>query len=222
MNQVIIGFSTEGTTDVRLLESIIQRTFEAVASECQTQIEVSNPIIKIDKEHGADFVSQMSACAKRAFDKGVMAFCIHVDSDDSSDSSVFINKINPLFEHIRKCDDTELCKILLPVIPVQMSESWMLADKQLLKDEIGTNKSDLELGINRSPENYANPKSAIEGAIRIARQDIVKRRRHELRISELYQPIGQKIDLTKLEQLSSYTRFKEAVRDAYRSLNYLH
>jgi len=32
--QVIIGFTTEGKTDVQFLESVIQRSFEDVAFEC--------------------------------------------------------------------------------------------------------------------------------------------------------------------------------------------
>jgi len=91
-----------------------------------------------------------------------------------------------------------------------------------LKKEIGTTKSDAELGLNRNPESIANPKRLIADAIRIARQDEVKRRRRELSIEELYLPIGQKVSLTALERLPAYQQFKEAVRSAFRQLNYLH
>jgi len=222
MSQIIIGFTTEGTTDIRLLESILQRTFESVAVECVAQIEVISPIIQIQKEHNEDFAVQILKSSKKAFDNGVMAFCVHVDADKTTDDHVFKYKINPSFDVVRNSAEISICKNLIAVVPVQMSESWMLADKQLLKDEIGTNKSDEELGLNHAPEKFANPKSVIENAIRIARQGLVKKRRSELRISELYQPIGQKIDLGTLEQLPSYMKFKESVRDAYRKLNYLH
>lgn len=221
MSQIIIGFTTEGTTDVRLLESILQRTFESVAIECVSQIEVISPIVQIRKDPNEDFTAQILKSSKKAYENGVMAFCVHVDADKPNDGHVFEHKIVPSFEMVMNSDETLICKNLVAVVPVQMSESWTLADKQLLKEEIGTNKTDEELGINRSPENFANPKSAIENAIRIARQDLSKRRRSELKISELYQPIGQKIDLEILEQLPSYIKFKESVREAYRKLNYL-
>jgi len=103
-----------------------------------------------------------------------------------------------------------------------MTEAWMLSDKELLKAEIGTSKSDAELGIQKSPEVYPDPKQVIEMAIRIARQDLTRRYRRKLTIAELYSLMGQKIALNKLKNLSSYQKFKEAVRDAFNSLNYLH
>ena len=48
---------------------------------------------------------------------------------------------------------------------------------------------------------YFNPKESIEVAIRIAREGYTKRRRKDLTISELYLPIGQALDLEKLDEL---------------------
>ena len=221
MGQIIIGYTAEGTTDIRLLESILQRTFVAVGMECTQQIEVIDPIIRVDKETGKDFISQIYDGAKKAFNDGIMAFCIHVDADSNDDTDAMTHKINPSFNSIYDSPDTNICKNLIPIIPVRMSEAWMLADKELLKEEIGTLKTDEDLGINRFPESFANPKHTIEEAIRIARSGEGKRRRHTLKISELYQPIGQKIPLESLERLPSYRSFKDAVRTAYRRLNYL-
>jgi dimeric dUTPase (all-alpha-NTP-PPase superfamily) len=78
------------------------------------------------------------------------------------------------------------------------------------------------LGIHRSPETIANPKDILEEAIRIARKDFPQKRRKDLRLTELYLPIGQKLDLSKLEILDSYKKFKKSVRDAFKELNYLH
>ncbi|HWY38728.1 MAG TPA: hypothetical protein VNY73_09230 [Bacteroidia bacterium] len=222
MNQIIVGFTSEGTTDTRLLESIVLRTFEAVAVvECTKQIEVINPIIHIKKALGEDFNNTISNCAQIAFSNGVMVFCVHVDADDSTDKNVMDTKINPCFEGILASDNLQLCKNLVSIVPVSMTEAWMLADKNLLKEEIGTDKTDSQLGIHRSPEAYADPKSTIENAIRVARQDMPRRRRYDLKIAELYQPIGQKLDLEKLEALQSYRKFRDGVKEIYRKLNYL-
>jgi hypothetical protein len=221
MSQIIIGFTTEGSTDNRFLENIIIRTFVSIGYECKSQIEVITPILYIEKPNGEDFISQISHCSVNAFEKGIMAFCIHVDADNSSDADVVKNKISPAFEEIQNNNLENICKNLVAIIPICMTEAWMLADKELLKDEIGTTKSDNELGIIQKPESIANPKAAIVEAIRIARADLVKRRRRELTISELYQPIGQKIDLKKLEVLPSYIKFQNEVRSAYKTLGYL-
>ena len=147
--------------------------------------------------------------------------CIHVDADDRTDTKAFNERINPAFEAIRKAE-TELCKNLVAIVPVQMTEAWMLADKELLKRQLGTNKNDEELGINKNPEDFSDPKHIIESAIRVARNQKPQRRRCELTISELYQPIGQQIKLNKLDTLPSYQKFKEAVRNSFKQLSYLH
>ncbi|MFT5917918.1 MAG: hypothetical protein ACI81T_004435, partial [Bacteroidia bacterium] len=91
--------------------------------------------------------------------------------------------------------------------------------KDLLKQEIGTDKSDIELGIERFPEDIADPKQTISNAISIARKNITKRRRKDLSIADLYLPIGQNLELKKLESLPSYLDFKENIRIAFQYLN---
>lgn len=220
IRQLIIGFTTEGPTDVRFLESIIQRSFEDVAFECDGQIEVL-PLQHIEKQTG-DFVTVVQTCAQQAQEQGAMVLCIHTDADDRNDINVFTYKINPAFTTISNLQEDNLCKNLVAIVPVQMTEAWMLSDKELLKSEIGTNKNDKELGIHKPPEDYSDPKHTIEEAIRIARQDLPKHRRRQLSIGELYSIIGQKVDLTVLANLPSYQKFKEAIKDAFRKLNYLH
>ncbi len=220
MNRIIIGYSTEGSTDVRFLQSIIERTFVEVGFECSSQIEVMTPVVYIKKSKGDTFPNQILHSSKEAFENGVMAFCVHSDADAENDAVVF-DKINKAFDKVYTEEDKNICNNLIAIIPIQMSEAWMLADKQLLKDEIGTTLEDFQLLINKAPEAFTDPKTTIKEAIRIARKDFPKRRRGSLTIAELYQPIGQKIEIEKLNALSSYRKFKEGVRDAYRKLNYL-
>lgn len=220
MSQIIIGYTTEGTTDSRFLSSVIYRTFVNVGFECRKEIEVVEPLIYIEKGNENNFVEKIHGCCRMSSEKGVMVFCIHVDSDSNNDENVFTTRMRPLSERIN-AEEREICKNIVPVVPVQMIESWMLADKQLLKEEIGTMMSDAELGINKHPEWVTDPKKIIEDAIRIAREGMVRRRRRDLTISELYQPLGQKIAIENLDKLPSYMKFKDAVRVAYRALNYL-
>ena len=72
--------------------------------------------------------------------------------------------------------------------------------------------------------SFNNYKSSINFAetIRIARQSLTKRRRHDLSISELYLPVGQKIPLGTLYRLHSYQKFKKAIINAFKNFNYLH
>ena len=77
----------------------------------------------------------------------------------------------------------------------EMVEAWMLADKELLKEEMGTRMSDEELGINRMPELYLDPKATIIQAIGKSNRTTTRRHRKDLDISELYASIGARLEL---------------------------
>jgi hypothetical protein len=219
MNIVTIGFYTEGTTDDRFLHSIIKRTFDAVALECATEIEVYEPVI-LPGIIGT-FTETAVALSQKAFTEGLLVLCIHTDADASNDHEAFQHKITPAFTAIQTVQPAG-CTILVAIVPVRMSEAWILADKALLKEEIGTNSNDRDLGLDRHPEAYADPKAAIEEAIRRAFEHRSRRQRQQVTIGELYLPLGQKLELDRLATLPSYQKFREGVRQAFRNLNYLH
>lgn len=219
--QIFIGLFTEGKTDIRFLESIVKRTFDEVALECYGEVETDIRHIKINKT-SLNFVEQVLKASSEGLENyGIMILCVHTDADNQSDYIAYQNKINPSQIALNNKNDDKYCKILAAIVPVQMIEAWMLADKSLFKKEIGTEISDEDLKINRDPETISNPKIIIEEAIRIARADLTKRRRGNLTISELYLPLGQKTPIEKLDFLPSFLKFKESIRATYRKLNYM-
>lgn len=222
-NFILTGLFTEGATDIRFLESIVKTTLENLAIECSGYIETELEIIKIDKS-GLSFNQQVLKAAEKAKnDFEILILFIHTDSDNRDDSNVFDTKIIPAQELVQQQDDKAVCKKIVAIIPIQMTESWMLADKELLKNEIGIEGSDIELGIHRNPEEIANPKAVIENIIRISKEKQVKRKRNKgLNISDLYQIIGQKTDISKLEKLPSYIKFKNSLIEKLRELNFYH
>lgn len=222
MAQLFAGLFAEGKTDIDFLQNIVQKTLQDIAFECSGQFDIEVLPIKIDKTN-LDFVSQTLIASKKGIEEfGMQIICVHTDADNSTSENIYQNKINPVIIELEKQNDEDYCKILVAIVPIQETESWMLADKELLKQEIGTNRSDHELGINRFPEIIANPKEVISNAIRIARENITQRRRHHLTIADLYLPLGQSMDLDKLKDLSSYQDFKNNIREAFKKLNLLH
>lgn len=218
--QIFIGLATEGTTDIRFFESIVRRTFQEIAlTECRSDIDIDIRRLNT-KKTGRSFVEYVKQASYDGVkDFGMMALAIHADADRETYDERKRYNIDPAQEELDKQGD-DYCKILTPVIPVRMMEAWMLADKDLLKSEIGTTKSDNDLGINRDPESIADPKAVIEEAIRIAQSGLPKRRQR-LTISDLYAIIGDKIGLDRLSLLNSYQRFQEEVRNTYRILSYM-
>lgn len=220
MRQIFIGLITEGSTDNRFLESVAKRTFEEIGFDCNGDIEIFVTPLAINKTNlgFTDYVLHASKQGVKEF--GISVLCVHADADDIDDTNAYNYKIIPAKEILKDFDKDEYCTLLTPLIPVQMIEAWMLADKELLKKEIGTTKSDSDLGINRFPEQLRDPKAVIENAIRVSMEHLPKRRRG-LNIGELYQPLGQKINLEELDKLDSYKKFKEEIRQTYRDLNYM-
>ncbi|TRU94165.1 MAG: DUF4276 family protein [Microcystis wesenbergii Mw_QC_S_20081001_S30D] len=213
IKQIIIALATEGSSDHRFLPNIIQRTFERVAFEDQQEIEIFEPIC-LSQISGENIREKAKKYAIQAVEKGAMVLCFHADADYKD---VFKERINPAFNAI-KSDKGDLCKNLVAIVPIQMTEAWMLADKELLKKQLCTDKSDSELAIDKHPESFRNPKETIKNAINKAREGITKRYRNKLKIDDLYSPLGTKIPLSKLESLSSYKKFEEAVRDIFPQL----
>lgn len=222
-NFILAGLFTEGTTDIRFLESVVKTTLENLAIECSGYIETELEIIKIEKT-GLSFNQQVLKAAEKAKnDFEILILFIHIDSDNRDDSLVFKSKIIPAIELINQQEDDAVCKKIVAIVPIQMTESWMLADKELLKSEIGIEGSDLELGIHRNPEEIANPKAVIENIIRISKESQVKRKRNKgLLIADLYQIIGQKTDVSQLEKLASYMKFKNSLTEKLKELNFYH
>ena len=218
--QLFIGLTTEGSTDIRFLESIVRRTFQHIAyNECKQDIDIVIQNIKFVPKKGLGFAEYVVEASKQGVeDFGCMVLAVHTDADRETYAKRIEDKFKPAQKLLDREDDS-VCKIITPIIPIRMIEAWMLADKDLFRQELGTNLSFNELGINRDPEIMADPKAEIEEAIRRAFDHQSRRRRH-LKISELYELLGDKISIEKLETLLSYRNFQDEVRKTYATLNY--
>ena len=213
----MIGLIAEGTTDLRFLKNVIYKSIVELSLQCVNQVEIFD-IMEISAE-GDSFVSKMIDASKRAVNDGISILCIHTDSDSRSIDTVIQNKFVPLLSEIQKFSDNDCCKNIIPTIPIQMIESWMLADKELLKQLINAAKiSDTDLGIDKKPETYSDPKSIIENAIRIAMAGQTKRRRNDIRISDLYETLGNRLNLESLRTIPSFVAFEENVIKTFKQM----
>lgn len=218
--QLYVGLVTEGVTDSRFIPDILEKLLIDIASDCRSEVRIES-IFPIPKESGA-FVDVMTNAAKYANDNGASILCIHADSDARNIREVYDYKIDPFLEALTQVPEEEYCKNIIPIIPIQMIESWMMADKDLLKERINAKGvRDEDLGLHRPPENYADPKLAIEHAITIAQKSRPRRRRNLVTIADLYGEIGALLELEILRRLPSFRHFEEQARQVFRSLGYL-
>ncbi len=219
--QLYIGLITEGETDNRFLPNIIERLFTEIANDCYSDIviEAIYPV-RVKKEA---FTDMMLNASKNAYTQcGASILCVHADSDSRTLHNVYKYKISPFLDELKNYPDEEYCKAIIPIVPIQMIESWMLADKDLLKMRLNAIQySNENLGLHRAPEAYADPKQAIETAISFVRNNRPKKRRYDVDIADLYGELGAIIDLNKLRALPSFQNFEENARQVFRDLHYL-
>lgn len=218
MKQLFIGLITEGTTDVRFLKSVIFKSILELSWQCDNQVEIFD--IRSITAGGESFVEKMLEASKCAWQNyGISALCIHADSDARSLDTVIQNKFAPFFKALNSMPEEDYCKHIIPTIPIQMIESWMLADKELLKHLINAdNKSNADLGLDKRPESYANPKSVIENAIRIVMSNHPKKKRNQIEIADLYEILGHRLSLEKLRTIPSFEKFEESVVNVFRDM----
>lgn len=217
--QVYIALTTEGITDLRFLQGLVERTFlEKSFDVCESDVEFTVSIMDVDKT-GLSFVEYVEKAAKQALDIGGMTMAVHTDADRMTYLERRDNKIVPAEQRLSELSSEDYCILLTPIIPVRMTEAWMLANRELLRSEIGTELTNAQLGIDGDPEQMADPKNKIIEAIRRAKNSEAPKQRVIVDdISELYSILGNKIDICDLERLDSFCRFETEIINTLQKL----
>lgn len=220
MAQIFVGLMAEGATDYRFLEPLVEKVLIEIAFDCPGQIDIDVQIIDCDK--GDSFVDFVSNASKKGHQEyGITMLIIHTDADDTTAETAYNSKIRPALSFLESQLSETHCKNIAALIPIHETESWMLADKNILIKQIGTSKNEVELNINGHPEGFTNPKERIQEAIRIGRSEMPKKLRNSLLISDLYSFLGQSIQIDKLKTYNSFLDFENNVRQVLMDLNFL-
>ena len=128
-------------------------------------------------------------------------------------------------EAICQTEDELINKNLIPCMPKQMIENWILADKPTLKSNLCTAEDDRNIGMDykeSNAEELGHGKDRLNEIIRLVNSVRKKGRRSlKLGVSEFYEPKGKEINLEKLKQLPSYEEFREALVNNLKEQNLL-
>jgi Domain of unknown function (DUF4276) len=207
MMRLALALYAEGDTDDRFLPLIIERTSRKVLAEHeQNKVDVARiePIKLSEKKRSRD--QNILQAARQAV--RYQALIVHSDADHPSREKALKERILPGFNLIQQSLTVPICKSLLPIIPIQAIEAWILADHEILRAELRTDLSADELGI---PEKARHVESISRPKIRL--KDVVSRVNKQLRphqridMNSLYEPPGKNIRLERLNQLEAYRQF---------------
>ncbi len=197
MAQLVMAMVVEGSTDARFLDVIAERTaLQILGKRSHTIVEVL-PIQRL-RPTGENLAQRILDAARSAY--GYHLLLVHADADASTRDAAWNKRIQPGFALIHSALERNetVCNRYMAVIPVQMTEAWMLADSAALLAVIGTNESLASLGLRHSPgqiESIADPKAHINGALETVRQSLPRSRRKYIHLSSLYEPLARRIDL---------------------------
>ena len=131
MRVLVLGFYAEGSTDYDFLPPIILRTAEKILAQYERSVmdeAVVSPI-RLAADQKKDRAESILLATQEAC--GYHALIVHSDADDPEPDKARVERIEPGFERVRQTDEN-VCRGLVPIIPVQAIEAWMLADYELL------------------------------------------------------------------------------------------
>lgn len=220
MKQLIIAFSPEGPTDIRFLSEIIRRTAIALLSSSQAkgEADVLAPF-PIPREKGSA-ASVLLQLARDAY--GFHCLIIHADADHNTQTPALNERILPGKQLVSRETSSNVCQIVIPLIPVHMTEAWMLADSDALLQATGTplSASQLNLPDANGAERKARPKEFLEDFLRSS-QAHLGRKRDRIDLTDLYALLSDSISFERLNLLPSYRQFKADFAVALTDLGFL-
>lgn len=205
MTVLVLGLYAEGSTDTRFLSPLIQRTAEKILGQYGLKVvDVADPII-IPKKQGRQEKSILQA-ALDAY--GFHALLVHADADYGTRERALQERIQPGFKLV-SMSTQEVCKDLIPIIPVQMTEAWMIADPETLCKVIGTDIKPENSGLPRRSvlvEQDANPKDTLNQFVRRV-NNTRPRSRRQIDITTRYELLARQISIDRLDNVPSFRQF---------------
>lgn len=212
-----MAFCGEGTTDERLFRNLTERIAQDILIENNQTTEIEWLYLRRPKRSSEDALLQAASEAK---EQHVLIF--HRDADCRSRDECLQNHFNSGLQKIHKMNASNRIKHVIPAIPIQESEAWMLCDKELLRNLLETdlNYQELELTYQiKRVETIRDLKAVIQNAINIHRTQLPPRKRKRaVELPDLYERFGTEVKIEKLMQLSSFATYERDLRDVLNTI----
>lgn len=208
---LVLAFYAEGETDERFLPTVIRRTAEDVLVRYgRTSVDVLDPVVIDGRDIKRRFARQDERILQAArAANGYHALLVHADADYPTRVRAFNERFQPGWRLVQQPPTHDRCTRLMPIIPINMVEAWMLADADALREIIGTTVNAQRLGLPptiRQIERCADPKALLQQVIQNA--SAAQTRRRHAKVSEIPGPLAQKVRLDQLVALNAYRQFR--------------
>lgn len=207
MLTLVLALYPEGHSDTRFLPVLIQRTAEMIIAERgRTEVDVLEPyVVTVGSEAQKQKRAECILTAARQTE-GYHALIVHADADYPTPERAMQERIQPGLDLVRAVMGEQ--HYLVPIVPVRMTEAWLLADPEALLEVIGTRSSVADLDLPeqaRLVESDPAPKQTLERVVKDATKQ--RRRRSTINVIDLYEPLARRINLERLQQVPAYQQF---------------
>ncbi len=219
MSMLVMALAVEGPTDERFFQPLLQRTADDLLRQRGIgTTDVLDPIVSRfppDSETHAQGILWLA----QQF-TGYQALVIHMDADAPSVERAMRERYTPGLQlvHAARAAGMDVCRHIIPLIPVRMVESWMLADGLTLCTVIGTDEDAQSLGLPAVPhqvEGIPEPKRVLAEAVRHAFGANRRRQRRANDLPQIHESLGRQIRLDQLRRVPSFVTFETALASAF-------
>jgi hypothetical protein len=195
-------FVAEGSSDAPLADIV-----ETLFLERGYRLRLTRPDFALLPKVAKDLTSRLEACV-RMLGETVDVVVVHRDADGAGPDA----RRQEIDSAARLC---RAGRLLVPVIPVRMTEAWLLLDESSIRVVAGnpTGRVGLSLPKTHQAERIADPKAALRRAL-IEAASVTGRRRDRLdrRFSENRRQLLERLDLRgPISTLSSWCDLVTAV-----------
>ncbi|HEU5230856.1 MAG TPA: DUF4276 family protein, partial [Ktedonobacteraceae bacterium] len=218
MKNVAVALYAEGPTDQLFLPEVIHRTVKQNLNRSGQQSIDVKPVDPISfSKTGMKQDECILQAARRAANYNILI--VHADADHRTEEKALKERFNPGYLLVQQAQE-HVCRCVLPIVPVRMTEAWMLADPEALRAALGTSKNAQELGLPlkaKLVENDSDPKQTLK--MIVGKANTHRSRQRHLEVTTLYTLLGRTIDLSRLSNVPAYQRFVHALVNAFRTIN---
>lgn len=213
MNCLVVGFYGEGRAEYGFLAPIVERTLQEMVPHID--ILVYELTYETIDGSGAGQLEKILRVAEETSGYGLVVF--HLDADAPSTENAYRERFEPGYRAVLESEHAANTDIV-PIIPVRMTEAWMLVDFQAFRGTVGTRLSAEELGFEQRAEQVEriqNPKAVFEHAVRRSRP------RRRIPLHEIYEPLARRTNLERLLGVPAYQEFVNRLSEKLRELPFI-
>ncbi|MHB8625002.1 MAG: DUF4276 family protein [Aggregatilineales bacterium] len=217
MKSLVVGFYGEGNCEYEFLLPLVERILQRLLPDADIL-----PLPMTTEAGSQNEKLKEVACQA----SGYHLVVFHLDADNRDAQKAFEDRFAPGYEALQQlevCADGQLPNIhIVPVIPIRMTEAWLLADFEAFRSVVGTALLAKVLGFAAHPhqvEGIHDPKTVFDKAV----QDAGQRRGRRKRIapSEVYKPLVARLSLELLAKIPAYSLFTGRLHAELKNLGYI-